>query len=173
MQVPHVYTILTSCLLVSHPICASNEADSVSPVVTGFTKLLEACLSLLRLSVQDMCTRAGCIVQVREEDLTLLVVEAATFMEKERARASKRARRHRDPRTRSVAVCTHVLLRHIPMILYFQYTYSLSIESINIVMTSVCVLKFGGSIEISHAECMAPVCMLCLQAGHLKVCFFG
>ena len=40
-------------------------------------------------------------MQVREEDLTVLVGEAATFMEKERARASKRARRHRDARTRS------------------------------------------------------------------------
>lgn len=39
--------------------------------------------------------------QVREDDLTVLVAEAASFVEKERARASKRARRHRDGRPRS------------------------------------------------------------------------
>ena len=68
-----------------------------------------------------MHTRAGCIAQVREEDLTLLVVEAATFMEKERARASKRARRHRDPRTRSVSVHTYILLNDVPLIPKLQY----------------------------------------------------
>lgn len=40
--------------------------------------------------------------QVREDDLTVLVAEAASFVEKERARASKRARRHREGRPRSV-----------------------------------------------------------------------
>ncbi|KAL3132477.1 hypothetical protein ABBQ32_009026 [Trebouxia sp. C0010 RCD-2024] len=40
-------------------------------------------------------------VKVREDDLTVLVAEAASFVEKERARASKRARRHRDGRPRS------------------------------------------------------------------------
>ena len=38
--------------------------------------------------------------QVREDDLTVLVAEAASFVEKERARASKRARRHREGRPR-------------------------------------------------------------------------
>ena len=38
---------------------------------------------------------------MREEDLAVLVGEAATFVEKERARANKRARRHRDGRPRS------------------------------------------------------------------------
>ena len=42
-----------------------------------------------------------CDLQEREDDLALLVGEAATFVEKERARANKRARRHRDGRSRS------------------------------------------------------------------------
>lgn len=42
-------------------------------------------------------------VKVREEDLAVLVGEAATFVEKERARANKRARRHRDGRPRDAA----------------------------------------------------------------------
>ena len=123
----HVYILLTSCLPVSHPIRASNHADSVIPVVTGSIKKASSRpVSSSSACVQDMCTRAGCIAQVREEDLTLLVVEAATFMEKERARASKRARRHRDPRTRSVSVHTHVLLNSVPLIPKLQYAYSIS-----------------------------------------------
>ena len=53
-----------------------------------------------------------CSMQVREEDLAVLVGEAATFVEKERARANKRARRHRDGRPRSVCIdktCTCIV----------------------------------------------------------------
>ena len=40
---------------------------------------------------------------MREDDLAVLVGEAAAFVEKECARATKRARRHRDGRPRSEA----------------------------------------------------------------------
>ena len=48
--------------------------------------------------------------QVREEDLSVLVGEAASFMQKERARASKRARRHKDGRVRSISLTNQLIV---------------------------------------------------------------
>ncbi|DBA96447.1 TPA: hypothetical protein ACH3X1_015337 [Trebouxia sp. C0004] len=58
--------------------------------------------------------KAEADVKVREEDLAVLVGEAATFVEKERARANKRARRHRDGRPRDAAEALPVSLNGVP-----------------------------------------------------------
>ena len=67
------------------------------------------------------CSERVCCDQVREDDLTVLVGEAATFVEKERARASKRARRHRDGRPRSGSA--HLLADH-PLLAFADLIYS-------------------------------------------------
>lgn len=58
--------------------------------------------------------KAEADVKVREEDLAVLVGEAATFVEKERARANKRARRHRDGRPRDTAEALPASLNGVP-----------------------------------------------------------
>ncbi|DBA65663.1 TPA: hypothetical protein ACH3X2_002720 [Trebouxia sp. C0005] len=68
--------------------------------------------------------KAEADVKVREEDLAVLVGEAATFVEKERARANKRARRHRDGRPRDTAEALPASLNGVPDVALHQQMIS-------------------------------------------------
>ncbi len=84
---------LFSSSTIYHNVALPSASCSQSPVLL-VTALCQ------RSDLNTVC----CQMQVQEEDLAVLVGEAATFVEKERARANKRARRHRDGRPRSVCM---------------------------------------------------------------------